>query len=148
MAQKRARKRIQSHVCLKMPIGNPRNTLPSFGCFPQHTTYYFYHMMKLVKCSDRNVMYLRVSGPLGFISTWVKIAADLFFGIVRDTVNKAKIDPAFPLMWFTFILFYSYLRTFMDIHFTWAKWIKMANTMNRSEQFEHWKILPKHLTTM
>ena len=101
-----------------MPIGNPRNTLPSFGCF-QHTTYHFYHMMKLMKCSDRNVMYLRVSGPLGFIHL-SKNSSGSFWGNVRDTVNK--VDTSFSLMWFTFILFYSDLLILMDIHFTWAKW--------------------------
>ena len=27
-------KRVQSHVCVKMPLGNPRNTLPSLAFFP------------------------------------------------------------------------------------------------------------------
>ena len=109
-----------------MPIGNPRNTHPSFGCF-QHTTYYFYHMMKLMKCSDRNVMYLRVSGPLGFIHL-SKNSSGSFLGNVRDTVNK--VDTSFSLMWFTFILFYSDLLILYNgytFHLS-----KMENTMNGS----------------
>ena len=40
------------------------------------------------------------------------------------------------------------LRRSSDIHGYTFHLSKMANTMNGSEQFEHWKTLPKHLTTI
>ena len=102
--------------------------------------------MKLMKCSDRNVMYLRVSGPLGFIHL-SKNSSGSFLGNIRDTVNK--VDTSFSLMWFTFILFYSDLLIFMDIyiyiHFTWAKWPIQWTVLN---SLNIGKTLPKHLTTI
>ena len=82
-----------------------------------------------------------ISGFLGHwvLSTWIKkIAADLFWGNICDRVNK--VDTSFSLMWFTFILFYSYLLIFMDIHFTWAKWPiqwTVLNSLNIGKPLKH-----------
>ena len=104
--------------------------------------------MKLMKCSDRNVMYLRVSGPLGFIHL-SKNSSGSFLGNIRDTVDK--VDTSFSLMWFTFILFYSDLLIFMDIHFTWAKWPiqwTVLNSLNIGKPFQNiWQLNPA-LTTL
>ena len=101
--------------------------------------------MKLMKCSDRNVMYLRVSGFIHLS----KNSSGSLLGNIRDTVNK--VDASFSLMWFTFILFYSDLLIVMDIHFTWAKWPiqwTVLNSLNIGKPFQNiWQLNPA-LTTL
>ena len=47
-------------------------------------------------------------------------------------------------MWFTFILFYSDLLIFMDIHFTWARWPiqwTVLNSLNIGKPFQNiWQL--------
>ena len=127
-----------------MPLGNPRNTLPSLTFF----LHFLFIPHDEIDELFWNVMYLRVSGPLGFIHL-SKNSSGSFLGNVRDTANK--VDTSFSLMWFTFILFYSDLLIVMDIHFTWAKWPvqwTVQNSLNIGKPFQNiWQLNPA-LTTL
>ena len=79
---------------------------------------------------------------IGFYIHLSKNSSGSFLGNIRDTVNK--VDKSFSLMWFTFILFYSDLLIFMDIHFTWAKWPiqwTVLNSLNIGKPFQNiWQL--------
>ena len=98
-----------------MPIGNPRNTLPSLAFFPPliiYTTWWDWWIV--LKCHVSQGLW-----GIGFYIHPSFNSRGFFVWYVRDTVNQ--VETSFSLMWFTFILFYSYLLIFMEPHFTCKK---------------------------
>ena len=124
-------KRVQSHVCVKMPLGNPRNTLPSLAFFPPviiYTTWWNWWIVLTCHVSQG-------FWGIGFYIHPSFNSSGFFVWNVRATVNQ--VETSFSLMWFTFILFYSDLLIFMEPHFTCKK---LPNI--NSSTLEHHSKLP------